>query len=309
MQILVPPEGAEDEHEGPGCSDGEQQYFSVSEESEGEAAAASSSRPGAQSSSGDVATSGASASSTKVANIARRTEAFPRGCDLHTWTNLAASQIDVRSPEYLSNRRKQPSRQALFELEHVDFQLVGPSGPVWRATDHHDCFPAQNWSQGDNRFLLVLNWVFPPFQTILTGALNPEAAWLAEDTPQKRLWDRFLAMDEAERKDAFKLICWVEEGPWLAKRALPKKPVLIGRKLPMRSFHEPGKYLEIVFDAAPGRTEQVAVGIVCGAFRRLQLAFSCLIEAREDAELPENIMLSASMTNMDPANLFSPEAA
>jgi len=192
---------------------------------------------------------------------------------------------------------------------HVDFQLVGSCGPAWRATEHHDFFPAQNWSQGDDRFLLVMNWVFPPFQAVLTGALNPDAAWLAEGTSQKQLWDKFLAMDETERKDVFKLICWVEDGPWLAKRALPKRPVLIGRKLPMRSFHEPGRYLEIVFDVASGRTEQVAVGIVCGALRRLQLAFSCLIEAREDAELPENIMLSASMMNMDPANLFSPEAA
>lgn len=314
VKILAPPEGAEDEHDGPGCSDEERQYFSVSEESEDEAAATNSIRRlGARSSKGAGASAAscdsAPASSTQVANLARRTEAFRRGCDQHMWTSLAASQIEVRSPEYFMNRRKQRSGQALFELVHADFQLVGPGGPVWRATDHHDFFPAHHWSKGDNRFLLVMNWVFPPFQAVLTGALDPEAAWLAEGTPQRRLWDKFLAMDETERKDVFKLICWVEEGPWLAKRALPKRPVLIGKKLPMRSFHEPGRYLEIVFDVASGRTEQVAVGIVCGALRRLQIAFSALIEAREDAELPENVMLSASMTNADPAKLFSPEAA
>lgn len=301
VKLLVPPEGVENEPGGPdGSADEELQYYSVSGESEDEATVA----PTHRRSTPPKATSG---DGSRVACFQRRLEAFPKGTANHTWTDFDAGEFDVRSDTYLSNRKKRPSEPAMFEIVNVDFQLVGSSGPVWRSAEHCDFYPSHCRVGGDKRFLLVMNWVFPPFQAVLTGALDPGAPWLANGSPQQRLWRKFLEMDDDGRKDVFKMIMSVEEGPWLVKRALPKRPVLIGKKLPMRTHYEPDRYLEIVFDVASGRTEQVAVGIVCNALRRLQLAFSALIEAREQDELPENILLSTSMTYLDPARLFSPE--
>jgi len=307
VQLVLPPEGAEDEHGGAGGSDVDPQYYSVSEESD---EAAEPSSPIRRSPPQRSASISASADGAGTANFKKRLEAFPRGEGDHMWMNFDAGQFDVRSDSYLFDKRKNPSEPSLFELVSVDFQLVGPGGPVWRATEHEDFYPAHHRRKKDKRFLLVQNWVFPPFQCVLTGALDPAAPWLRggpSGTPQARLWHKFLEMDDEGRRDVFKVICSVEDGPWLVKRALPKKPVLIGRKLGMCTFHQPDDYLEIVFDVASGRGQQVAVGIVCGALRRLQLAFSALIEAREDDELPENILFCASMLHLDPAKLFSPE--
>lgn len=195
----------------------------------------------------------------------------------------------------------------MTELVNVDFMLVGEDGPVWRACAHPDLFPAQHRVSDDKRFLVVLNWVFPPYQCVITGALDPAAPWMMDgDSPQARVWQKFLQADELGRRDIFKMIGSVEEGPWLVKRALPKKPVLIGKKVRMETFHEPGQHLEIVFDVSSGKAEQYATGIVCGSLKRLQLAFSALIEAREEAELPESLLISATCLNLDPSRLLSP---
>jgi hypothetical protein len=195
----------------------------------------------------------------------------------------------------------------MTELVNVDFMKIGDGGPIWRACDHPDMFPTHHRASGDGRFLVILNWVFPPYQCVITGALDPRAPWLLDaESPQSRVWRKFLQADDVGRRDVFKMIGSVEEGPWLVKRALPKKPVLIGKKVRMDTHVEPGQHLEIVFDVSSGKAEQYATGIVCGSLKRVQLAFSALVEARDEAELPESLLISATALNLDPALLLSP---
>jgi hypothetical protein len=249
--------------------------------------------------------------SNQVSGFWARAEAFPRGSLIdHTWTDFDASNFEVRSNTYLSNRAKGPSSPAMLELLNVDFMLVGEDGPVWRVADHPDFFPKHQRQSGDNRFLFVQNWIFPPFQCIITGCVDPNAPWLArgkDSTPQARLWRKFLEADEEARSDRFKVIVSVEQGPWLARRACPKKPVLLGQKVKTKSYHQPGDCLEIVLDVGSGRALQSGLSIICGALKRLQLGLAVLVEGREEEELPESVLLSASMLHLDPSRLSCPK--
>lgn len=194
----------------------------------------------------------------------------------------------------------------MLDLADVDFMLVGESGPVWPVAEHADFYPRRRRQAGDDRFFLVLNWIFPPFQCVLTGALDPAAPWLPSgDTPQARLWRKFLSSDEEGIKDLFKVIVSIEQGPWLVKRACPKKPVLLAKKVQTTTIHRPGRHLEIVLDVG----SRPGVGVVCGALKRLQLGLSVLIEARKEEELPENVLMSASMLHLDPSRLCCPSPA
>eukprot|EP00971_Amphidinium_carterae_P330385 6463379-Amphidinium_carterae.1 len=51
------------------------------------------------------------------------------------------------------------------------------------------------------RFFFVVNFVVRPYQAVMTAALDPDATWLKADTPQRRVWTRFLEMSPKERQD------------------------------------------------------------------------------------------------------------
>merc|ERR1712060_923262 len=102
-----------------------------------------------------------------------------------------------------------------------------------------------------------------------------------------------------EKKNSFKVIFSVENAPWLIKRAVPKRPFRVGNKMRMDTHFEPNDHLEIVIDASLGRAERMATNLVMGAVQNLQLAMTTLIEAKHEDELPEALLLSAGMTNVN----------
>mmetsp|Transcript_30865 Transcript_30865/g.67544 ORF Transcript_30865/g.67544 Transcript_30865/m.67544 type:complete len:652 (+) Transcript_30865:83-2038(+) len=301
-KLVVPPEGVEDELVGQG--EDPKEYFTASEESEEEqveAPAHTGRTPRTMS-----ATSRSVPERGQQAIFEQRLQAFPRGSGDHAWGNFDESTFEVRSRSYLKDRKKVASGPAMLDLVNVDFLRIGAEGPVWQVTAHNDFYPKKHWKDGDERFLFVQNWVFPPFQCIITGAVPHDAAWKHDPlSPQARVWRSFLEMGE-ERINRIKAIMSVEEGPWLVKRAVPKKPVLLGKKVKTETYYEPNEYLEVAFNVSSSKADEMAVSLVIRALKRLQLALAILIEAREEEELPETLLVCPTMLNLDPALLFSP---
>lgn len=197
----------------------------------------------------------------------------------------------------------------MLELLNIDLLRIGPAGPISRAALHQDLYPALARRQGDKRFLFVQNWILPPYQAVIVGALDPNAAWLTADTPQARVWSRFLAMSADEQKAAFKIMLSVEEGPWLVRRAVPKKPIVVGRQLKMSTHHAVGDHFEVVADVTSGKTEQVARGIVLRALRNVHLAMAAMIEGVHQDELPEALLCCAGLNKVNVARLCCPSAS
>lgn len=298
--FLVPPEGDENEGVEMGDSDTEREYLSCSGESETEADCSGMSTPSC---------SHMTQPAGPVGNYRVRAQHFPRGRSACTWNAIGESVFNLRSSTYLRDRQKEPSGPSLFELVDVDIMCIPEDGPAMHVAKQGDFCPRHLRRQGDNRFLLVQNWIFPPFQAILTGALNPEAPWLTtqEQTPQARLWRRFLAMDQQERNAAFKIIVAIEGGPWLLKRAVPKKPMIIGKLLQMHTHYEEGDHLEIVCDVSTGKVQEMGCGMVMKEMKRLDLGVATLMEATNEDELPEKMLFGLLIRRLDTSAVFYPD--
>lgn len=239
----------------------------------------------------------------------RRLECFPCAGGDHSWMAHDEAAFEVRSAKYFKDRKKQPAGRSLLELINVDFFVVGADGPITSAVEHPDLCPAACRQRGDDRFLFVLNWIFPPYQCVIVGALNPESEWLANDTPQSRVWRRFLDMPDNERKDALKILFTVVEGSWLVRSAAPRKPLLVGRSLKTESHYAPGHHLEIAIDVSTGKTEQVMTNMMMRSMKGFQPAMAVVIEGRQEDELPEAPLFCTTLRNLDTQRLHAPRSA
>lgn len=299
-ELVVPPEGIEDESgDADFCEDGgDDAYFSAGSDDEAASPGevASPRRPPAT-----------PASDAKIARISQRhSETFPRGpaSQHHSWDGFSATTtFDLRSETYLTDRRKVRCGPPLFELVSIDWTWIGASGPTWVASEHPDYYPRHMKEVlHDRRMLFVQNWVLPPYQCVMTAAVDQDAPWYRDpDSPQRRLWDRFLEMGQ-DRKDLFKIICVVEEGPWLVRRVIPKGlPVLIGRKLETISHHKPGEYVELVLNISSNPSDATKTAFALKALKTLSLVVGMLLEARNEDELPEQLAVLTSFHHPDPA--------
>jgi hypothetical protein len=293
----VPPEGVEEVDEAfHSCGEDD----SDSEASKQNHSVLAESRPVRSQSSGEP----------RPARFHERLVGFPRGTDAHEWDTFDESAINVRSASYMTDRKKVPSGRALLELVNLDFFRIPPSGPFVDPANHRDFYPYQHWANKDGRFLFIQNWVFPPFQALIVSAVDLKAAWLKEDTPQARCWHRFLGESQEDQKKSFKVLAYVEKGPWLVQRAVPKKPVLVGKQLKMSTHHEPGKYIQVTLDVAGGgKADQMAVSMVMKSLSRLQLVLAMLIEGKQEEELPETLLVCAAVSHIDTSRLPCADAS
>lgn len=262
----------------------------------------------------DAAAAGGDCSAASGAGFRRRAARFPRGAGQHAWSCVEPGFFEVRGATYLQDRKKVPAPCAMFDFAHLDFVLIGAGGPVLDVAAHPDFCPVAMRREGDERFLLVVNWVLPPYQCVMVGAADPGAEWLrrrqdGDESPQARLWRRFLAMQPEEQKDVVKMIFSLEEGPWIVKKSVPRKPAIIGRQLKMDFRHIPGRHLEIIIDVSSGKSEQVLTGMVMSTMKSLKATLGLLIEARREDELPEALLFSPTLRGLDTSRLIAAEGA
>ncbi|CAL1137940.1 unnamed protein product [Cladocopium goreaui] len=179
----------------------------------------------------------------------------------------------------------------MLELIDVDVSRIGALGPIFESAKHSDFSYQALRRQGDARFLWIWNLVLPPYQAVLTAALDPAAAWLQND------------MCPQERKAKLKVIFSVEVGPWVLKKVAIKKPTLIGKKLSMASYYVPEDYIEITMDVTNGGKgggyEEMVTGMVLRHVKSLECSVCCLLEATEQDELPECALFAAHFSHVD----------
>jgi hypothetical protein len=293
VQLVVPPEGVEEElNEFHSCSEDEDAPTAPSTPSSG---------PGSPASAATSSTAPARGSSDQpaAARFSERLAIFSRGQGAHHWDVADEKIFNVRSATYLKDKKKRPSAPPLFELVNVDFIRLPPSGPIRNVATRRGFYPVEHRKRNDGKFLLIQNWVFPPYQAIFTSAVDPNAQWLVDDTPQARSWRKFLDGSIVHQKTSWKIIMSVEKGPWLVRRAVPKKPLLVGKALKMETRHEPGEYLELLFDVAGSKADEAIVGMVLKATSSLDMVLAMMVEGKEEEELPENLLVCLQFTFVD----------
>lgn len=187
-----------------------------------------------------------------------------------------------------------------MEIVHLDRFRIPDSGPIYNTAATKDFYVHHARQNGDKRFFFVMNWIAPPLQAIVVAAVDPDADWIKDDkSPESVLWKRFLEMSNEERKQRIKITPILEEGPWLVKKALPRIPVILGTKVKMETFHEPGDHLEVAIDYSYSKADKITISLIMKAAKSVRASINTIIEATDQDELPERTLTCVRLGNLD----------
>jgi hypothetical protein len=231
--------------------------------------------------------------------------------------------LKVRGPAYLRTRRKQTSAVPVMECVKVDLFAfadapcddVADARPeswlngqrrAWRGrsndTNERDGLPLVPPHRRPWTLVFQFQNPGPPFHSIAayfqpTGSragMCLDALLARErDTPFGRTLTRFLAADDATRDSKFKMVCALLDAPWALRTAVPRRPIILGKKLGSRGglkYHRGDDYFAVDFELAQSPfMERV--------YRSLRWASACaeeeivfMLEGQAEDELPECVL-------------------
>lgn len=115
--------------------------------------------------------------------------------------------------------------------------------------------------------------------------------------------NRFVAGSDADRTNYFKLIPKVVQGSWVIKQAVGSTPVILGRKL-TTTYHkgeldDGRRFMEIDVDIGSSSAASSVVGLVQPATKSLVVDLAVLLEGTKQDELPEGLLGTVRMSNLD----------
>ncbi|KAE8683473.1 glutathione S-transferase GST 38 [Hibiscus syriacus] len=111
------------------------------------------------------------------------------------------------------------------------------------------------------------------------------------------LLEKFLDGTDAFRDSIFKLKPSIVEGYWMVKHAVGTKAFLLGKAVSCKYFRQ-DNFLEIDVDIGSSSVARSVIGLVLGYVTSLVVDLAILIEANEEAELPEYILGSVRLNRV-----------
>jgi hypothetical protein len=103
------------------------------------------------------------------------------------------------------------------------------------------------------------------------------------------LWHQFLNGDDSFRSDRFKLIPSIADGPWVIKKSVGTKPVILGHALQILFYQTP-HYLEACVDICSDRVAKHVTGLVRSQSTYVKVDMGFVVEGQSDGELPERLL-------------------
>lgn len=213
---------------------------------------------------------------------------YPDNGGITCWSRPSHELFKVRSKTYLADRVKTSSAPAIFHCRGVD---------IW-ITDNAERNIAKHPSVlggklGDEDTFIV-NFLLPFANFVAYFSVPP----LEQMPPHvSSVWSKFIKGDQQYRDRKLKMLPIVMDGPWIVQKAVGPgtAPAMLGRDLPLQYyFSEPtatkkGVY-EVDIHVASSRIARGILNVVKGHIKTLSLAFAFIIEASEEADLPEQVL-------------------
>ena len=169
---------------------------------------------------------------------------IPRGTGGTMWDFVDATQHDVRGPQYLTDKKKYPSKPAAFNL--VEVAGFSTNGPCRFYSELKDSYYQRARAAGRNVFIFIMHFDLRPMHTVMVFELDKDA--LGNDKPFATVFKRFLEGDDAYKNKRIKLITAVVDANWMVKKAIGSPvPALIGNKLSCY-YRQTGDLLECTCD-------------------------------------------------------------
>jgi len=235
-----------------------------------------------------------------------------------------AKKFNVRGGNYLQDRVKVASGPQM--LRYVASDLIrADNQPKLKQVGE---FEGTLTSVHPEREFLVLNWQLPaspPFSYVCYFLFPNDEEWkaylesLENDDERARaekamhLLRRFVDggkkedgteddIDEKWRKNCFKMIPQIVEGPWYIRTVTPSNvPALVGNKL-TTTFFRGKNYFELDIDITSSFTANTIWSLVCGVTANLVIDLGFVCQGNTPEELPEQLIgtVRLSRISLDP---------
>jgi hypothetical protein len=140
----------------------------------------------------------------------------------------------------------------------------------------------------------VVNFLLPFSNFVAYFTVPP-----IEEMPSNvaKLWTEFVKGDQQFRDGKLKLLPVVVDGPWIVKKAVGPgtSPAMVGRDLPLQYyFTEPTATRKGIYEVdvlvTASRIARGILNVVKGHTKSITMAFAFIIEASEEAQLPERVL-------------------
>lgn len=227
----------------------------------------------------------------------------PPSLDSAHWAEPDANSFRVRGPNYLNDRKKINAGSSIARLLTVDLIEVEeylytgisdhPKERIQLALKNNDLPP----------FVFLLNILIPGpphYHIIFYYAIDDMSTIDGSDgMPSSLLCKQFFFGDSDDFRDqTFKLIPQIMEGNFLVRKAVGSTPAIVGKKL--RSVYiQKDRYFELIIDVASYSVAAGIVGISRGYASTLVIDLGFLFEGSEDEHLPEKILATGQLRNLD----------
>ncbi|KAG4244988.1 hypothetical protein PC116_g7180 [Phytophthora cactorum] len=214
------------------------------------------------------------------------------------WSEPTWSGFQLRSKTYLHSKVKETSAPPLFELLWFE---------VFSGTPEELHHVSKSKKSFASRALAKYGSDVPPlFVVTLIVPGTPVVAGVqyfarTPDTPPSEanaLWQRFLESDDNFRKERLKLVPTVHDGPWLVRKSVGAKPLIIAKALET-SFYQTPAYLEVVVDICSDRIAKHVTALCRSHSTRLTVDVGYVVEGRDEAELPEALLGCVQYNHLD----------
>ncbi|KAK7354404.1 hypothetical protein VNO80_19865 [Phaseolus coccineus] len=212
--------------------------------------------------------------------------------DTDCWTSPSGEGFMIRGKNYLKDNSKVAGGDPLLKLIAVDWLKVDKTAD--RIALHH-----RNLVQSETGkkfpFVLVFNLQVPakPNYSLVLYYASDRA--VSKDS----LLAKFLDGDDTFRDTRFKLIPSIVEGYWMVKRAVGTKACLLGKAVTCKYFKQ-DNFFEIDVDIGSSSVARSVIGLVLGYVTSLVVDLAILIEAKEEAELPEYLLGTVRLNRLKP---------
>ncbi|XP_071910866.1 protein ENHANCED DISEASE RESISTANCE 2-like isoform X2 [Coffea arabica] len=202
--------------------------------------------------------------------------------DTNCWTSPSGTGFMIRGKSYLKDSIKVKGGEPLLKLIAVDWFNV--DNRVDNIALHPKCL-VQSEAGKKVPFILVINLQVPAkpnYSMVL---------YYAADRPVNKnsLLGKFVEGTDMFRDSRFKLIPSIVEGYWMVKRAVGTKACLLGKAVTCKYLRQ-DNFLEIDVDIGSSSVARSVIGLVLGYVTSIVVDLAILIEAKEEAELPEYIL-------------------
>ncbi|KAJ7968654.1 protein ENHANCED DISEASE RESISTANCE 2 [Quillaja saponaria] len=198
------------------------------------------------------------------------------------WTSPSGVGFKVRGKNYLKDNYKVAGGDPLLKLIAVDWFKVDKC--MNGIATHPQCL-VKTEAGKKLPFILVVNLQVPakPNYSLVL--------YYAAERPVNKdsLLAKFVDGSDMFREARLKLIPSIVEGYWMVKRAVGTKACLLGKAVTCRYLRQ-DNFLEIDVDIGSSSVARGVISLVLGYVTSIVVDLAILIEAKEEAELPEYIL-------------------